>query len=630
LNTRLKINKLMKNEYYITVRLLLIFIVMIACEKEEKIVLPTVDTASVDEIYNTSARVGGRVADNGGADITERGVYWGTSASPETSGTKLQVGTGTGIFYDILSGLSSGVKYYVKAYAVNTIGTSYGNETFFTTQISLPTILTAVVTDFTSTSARVGGNISDNGGFEVTQRGVFWGTEPDPRLTGTKLVIGSGSGDFSQILTGLSSAITYYVVAFATNLKGTVYGNELNFSTQPGLPQVSTATISDIKAYSAKVGGNISSSGGADITDRGVYWGLLPEPQSTGTKLKIGSGTGNFIDTLENLNPGVTYYVMAYASNAMGTSYGEAKNYTTLGAVPAVRNLNYTDLTANSIILNGLVSANDLSTTVTFEYGTTDSYGNISEYANNPVTEDVDTVSANIVGLQPQTLYHFRIKAENDLGAVYSEDLTFTTVITGITGTVPDSEGNTYKTIGIGYQEWMTENLKSAKFNDGDSIPLIVKDSLWRELSTPGLCWYNNDEGNKNTYGALYNWYAVSGNKKLCPSGWHVPTNEDITTLVEYLGGASKSGGLLKETGNNHWNSPNAGATDEYSFTALGGGKRLADGSFDFMKVEGNWWSSTEYSAQNASYLYILFSYSNSFQAYFNKKTGMSVRCVKD
>jgi uncharacterized protein (TIGR02145 family) len=542
----------------------------------------------------------------------------------------LQVGTGIGTFYEILSGLTSGIKYYVKAYAVNSMGTSYGDETFFTTQIHLPTVTTSAITEFTSTSAMVGGVVSNNGGFEVTQRGIYWGTEPDPRLTGTKLVIGNGDGDFFQTLTELSRAFTYYVIAYATNIKGTSYGDEISFSTEPELPAVLTATISDITAYSAKVGGNLSSSGGTDITERGVYWGIYPEPQSTGTKLKIGSGTGSFIDTLSNLNPGIKYYVTAYAINSIGTSYGEAKSYTTLGAVPTVKNLKYTDLRATSIILYGLVSANDLSTMVTFEYGTTDSYGSISEAVDNPVTKNIDTISANITGLQPQTLYHFRIKAANDLGTVFSEDLTFITVITGITGTVLDSDGNTYKTIGIGYQEWMTENLKATKFNNGDSIPLVVNDTLWTELSTPGFCWYNNAEGNKNIYGALYNWYAVSSNKKLCPSGWHVSTNEDITTLVNYLGGSSIAGGILKETGTNHWNSPNTGATNEYSFTALAGGKRFADGSFDFMKVEGNWWSLTEYSTLNASYLYILFSYSNSFQAYYNKKNGMSVRCVKD
>jgi uncharacterized protein (TIGR02145 family) len=623
----------MKKVYLSSVILLLMFVAFLACNKEEKIVLPSIDTASVDEISNTSARVGGRVNDNGGAEITERGIYWGTSANPEKSGSKLQIGTGSGVFHEILSGLSPGVKYFVKAYAVNITGTSFGNETFFTTQISLPSVTTSAVTEFTSTSARVGGVVTDGGGFEITQRGVYWGTEPDPRLTGTKLVIGSGVGDFSQILTGLSRAYTYYVIAFATNIKGTSFGDEINFVTGPEKPTVFTSAISDITAYSAKAGGIVSSSGGMDITDRGLYWGLTANSVSTGTKLAIGTGTGSFANILDNLNPGVTYYVTAYAVNSIGTSYGEEKSFLTLGKEPTVIVRDYKDLKATSVILNAMVNANEVNTTVTFEYGTSISYGSSAEALNSPLPakDTVRAVSANITGLVPLTLYHYRIKAENYLGTVYSADSTFRTVITGITNNVKDAEGNTYQTIGIGYQEWMTENLKAIKYRNGtDSIPLVKKDSSWAKLTTPACCWYANDNvANSDTYGVLYNWYAVNTGE-LCPTGWHVPTNKDITELVNYAGGTVVAGGMLKETGTDHWKSPNTGATDKYDFHARAGGKRSAEGIFDFVKVEGNWWSSTEYSTLNASYLNILFNYGNTFQAYYNKNSGMSVRCVKD
>ncbi len=616
----------MKKEYYKIVILLMMFIAFFSCQKEEKIVLPSVDTASVDEIYNTSARVGGRISNNGGADITDRGVYWGTSTSPETSGTKLQVGTGIGAFYENLSGLTSGMK----AYAINSMGTSYGDETFFTTQINLPTVVTSAVTEYTSTSARIGGNVSDNGGFEVSQRGVHWGTEANPRLTGKKIVLGSGDGDFSQTVTDLSRAYTYYVIAFATNLKGTSYGEEINFSTEPELPRVFTTSISNITAYSARVGGTISSNGGTEITERGVFWGTSTDPVTTGTKLIIGSGMGDFMETLVNLNPGVTYYVKAYAVNGIGTSFGEEKSYTTLGEVPTVGNLEYTDLTANSITLNGVVSANELNTTVSFQYVIDTDTDTTFVVLDNPITKNDDTVSINLTGLESQTKYNFRIKAENDLGTVYSEYLTITTVITGIESTVVDIDGNTYKTIGIGYQEWMAENLKTRKYNTGDSIYFVENDSIWAQLTSPGCCWYANDSvSNFDTYGALYNWYAVDGGQ-LCPSGWHVPTNDDITELVKYVGGMGVAGGMLKEKGTEHWNSPNTGATNKYGFSALAGGKRLANGIFDFEKVEANWWISTEYSTLNGSFFYILFNYGNSFQVYSSKKNGMSVRCVKD
>jgi uncharacterized protein (TIGR02145 family) len=620
----------MKKGFACSVILSIILFAFYACEKEAKVTLPIVSTASVDFIYNTSARVGGLVSDDGGAEISDRGVYWGTSTGPESSGTKLQIGTGTGIFHDSLTGLIAGTKYYVKAYATNSLGTAYGDETFFTTQISLPTITTSAVTELTATSARVGGVISDSGGYAVSHRGVYWGTDPNPQLTGTKLEMGSGSGAFSQTLSGLSRAVLYYVTAYATNIKGTAYGNEISFTTEPELPVVATSAVIEIQAYSARVGGNVSSDGGSAVTERGLYWGASPDPQSTGTQLVLGSGEGIFTDTLENLDAGTTYYVKAYATNGLGTSYGEELDWTTLGEEPAATTLGYSDLTAGSVTLYGLVSARELSTTVEFEYGTTTAYGSTVTATNSPVTEEDDSVSADISGLSPETEYHFRVKATNDLGTVYSEDSTFTTVITGITGTVQDIESNTYQTIGIGYQQWMTSNLKTRKYNDGSAIPLITSDSAWSVINTDAYCWYENDSsGYHNTYGVLYNWPAVNTGK-LCPTGWHVPTDADFTELVEYLGGAGQAGGLLKETGTTHWNSPNTDASDQYGFTALGGGKRMDNGSFDFVKVEGNWWSSTNYSTLTANYMYLIFNFSNSFQAFTNKKYGMSVRCVKD
>ena len=142
--------------------------------------------------------------------------------------------------------------------------------------------------------------------------------------------------------------------------------------------------------------------------------------------------------------------------------------------------------------------------------------------------------------------------------------------------------------------------------------------------------FYGHNKNKTVHYGLLYNAYAIEDSQNVAPIGCHIPTQAELEILVTYLGGSSIAGGKLKEIGTTHWNSPNTGASNEFGFSAIAGGKRMTDGVFDFMKVEGNWWTSTGYSTLNANYLTILFNYSNTFQGYTNKKNGMSVRCVKN
>ena len=619
----------MKTVYINLFALFLIFSVLPSCDREEKSYPPGIITASVDEITGTSARVGGKIIDNGGAEITDRGVYWSNSADPESSGTKLQSGSVKETFYENLSGLIPGRKYYVKAYAVNTAGISYGEETFFTTQISMPEVTTSAVSELTTTTAKVGGNVITDGGFEITERGIYWGIEPNPRLKGSKVTAGSGSGEFSTTLTGLSRDYMYYFVAYATNIKGTSYGSEISFSTEPGLATIVTSTVFGITPHTATAGGNISANGGAEVTDRGIFWGRSANPVSSGMRLTLGTGSGNFNVKIDTLRPAVTYYVRAYAENSAGMAYGEEKSFKTPGKPPKLDKAYYSDLTPHEITFNLQVDTCSLVTSLFVEYGTTTSYGNSSATVNIPVTKGDTVITIDIDGLDLLTYYHYRVRLENELGIMISADNEFRTVLTGITGTVYDFENNSYETIGIGYQEWMTRNLRSVRYNDGTKIPLVRPDSVWVKLTSSAYCWYENDSaGNCNTYGALYNWYAVH-NGNLCPSGWRVPSNEDVTKLVNYIGGAGTAGKLLKEPGNTYWNSPNVDSTDFYGFSAYGGGKRSESGIDDFKKVEGNWWTSNEYSTLNASFFNILFNYSNLFQAYYNKKTGMSVRCVR-
>src|SRR5690554_4692787 len=196
-------------------------------------------------------------------------------------------------------------------------------------------------------------------------------------------------------------------------------------------------------------------------------------------------------------------------------------------------------------------------------------------------------------------------------------------------GSITDIDGNTYKTVTIGTQTWMAENLKVTKYNDGIAIPNVTDDTAWEELTTGALCDYDNTPSNSETYGKLYNWHAVNTGK-LCPTGWHVASDAEWTELTDYLGGTSVAGGKLKETGTTHWASPNTGATNETGFTALPGGYRCGYGSFNGIGLGGYWWSATEYFATSAWARGLSSDYSGVFRSYDYEEFGFSVRCVRD
>ena len=216
-------------------------------------------------------------------------------------------------------------------------------------------------------------------------------------------------------------------------------------------------------------------------------------------------------------------------------------------------------------------------------------------------------------------------------GNIFNPNLTY--------GAVNDQEGNTYKTIAIGTQTWMAENLRSTKYSDGKNIPIVKDNTQWSNSSnnkSPMMSWYNNDQATftANKYGALYNWYAVSpttnGNKNVCPTGWHLPTDAEWTTLIDYLGGEGVAGGKMKSTGTQYWSSINTGATNESGFSGLPGGNRNNYGTFNGIGSYGSWWSSMEDGTVSAWLRHLYYDSSNAYRNGTNKNLGYSVRCLED
>lgn len=491
--------------------------------------VPKVYTAQVTEIEPQSAKAGGNVTSDGREPIDVRGVCWSTRKDPSISGPRTTDGYGEGAFTSILTGLTPKTLYYVRAYATNKIGTGYGSSVTFTTaDLSVPVLTTIPVSAITQTTAVSGGDITFDGGTEITERGVCWSTTASPDIADSKTSNGTGTGTFQSNITGLTGNTRYYLRAYATNSVGTGYGQEISFTSGSLIPTLTTTNPSATGTTTGASGGNITNDGGSAVTTRGVCWNTAANPTTANSKTSDGTGTGTFSSTLSGLIPNTRYHVRAYATNSVGTAYGA-------------------DLT----------------------------------FFTDPVS-------------------------------------------------VQDFDNNTYSVIRIGTQLWTKENLKTTHLNDGTVIPLVTGGSEWNNLTTPGYCWYSNNIANKDPYGALYNWHSVNTGK-LCPTGWHVPSDNDWLIVENYLGGSSPAGGKMKEALYEHWTFPNTGADNQSNFTALPGGWRSEGGTFEFINNYGFWWTSTGYDASNAWFRRIQYDQDKVFRSSLGqKKYGMSIRCLKD
>jgi uncharacterized protein (TIGR02145 family) len=419
----------------------------------------------------------------------------------------------------------------------------------------------------------------------------------------------------------------------------TIYMNSCK--KDPTLPLLTTSNIEEITPNSAISGGNVTGDGDAEVMAKGICWNTSGNPAITDNKTSDGAGTGSYTSSLINLTPNTKYYVRAYATNSVGTKYGQELSFTTLAYLPTIDYVQISNITLNSATLNASVTYDGGSAVITrgFCWSNTKFYPEIID-TKTVEGSGAGAYSSTLTGLTEHTLYHVRAYATNSAGTMYSEvyalatmaqshDINFNPDLTY--GTILDIEGNSYKTIQAGSQTWMAENLRTTRFSDGTDIPLITDNSEWVTLTSPGYSWYYNDETSfKQTYGGLYNWYAVNSGK-LCPAGWHVPSVNEWTTFTDLLGGIDAADTQIRETGGDHWLSPN-NATNSSGFTALPGGVRFYNGQFSGFGIMFSVWSSTEFSSSGAwSYQWAHFG-DGGFNGTgtSNYSEGSSVRCIKD
>ena len=393
--------------------LFLIALAMILTSCKPEIEKPTVVTKSVGEVTETSAKVVGQVTADGGAEVTERGVCWNTTATPEVIDYRMKDAEGgLGIYEVNVANLLPNTTYYVRAYATNETGTAYGEEKSFTTlevipeepgdepenpgdepenpgdepeepgdepenpgdepeepgdepenpgdepeepgddpenpgdepenpgdepetpeqpEEVAPEVTTAEVTEITVNSAVCGGEVISGGDAVIVARGVCYNTTGTPTVSDTYTMDGTNVGSFTSQISNLVPNTQYYVRAYATDAKGvTSYGEEVSFTTlEKLLPTVTTAEVTDIKLFSAVCGGEVTFDGNLSTT-RGICWSTSQNPTIEDSKTTNGSGLGSFTSNLSNLASQTTYYVRAYATNEVGTAYGEEVSFTTL------------------------------------------------------------------------------------------------------------------------------------------------------------------------------------------------------------------------------------------------------------------------------------------------------------
>jgi len=409
------------------------------------------------------------------------------------------------------------------------------------------------------------------------------------------------------------------------------------------LPDVMTTTPIDIICTSATVSGYVVDDNYDPVTECGVIF--------NGTKIPLGSGEGAFSGKIPDLIPGTTYTVIAYATNLAGTAYGGQVSFTTLSDnCAAVSSTVLKDTTCICSCTNFTLRTK-VSSDVNEEIiergvfcGTVENPENSgTKYQSGAGTGTFLTKFPDI--LQNTTYYIKGYAILSSSTVILGNQVTFST-----SGTVTDIAGNTYKTISIGPQIWMAENLRTDTYNDGTVIQLIKSPDGWANSSTGAYCWYDNSSFLPPT-GALYNFYAVQTGK-LCPAGWHVPTNDELNQMVIFLiakgfnydWDTTYNNKLAKALASRYlWHSsPERGAIGRYDFpekinatcfSALPGGYRqskwggIGDGYFHNFGLEGFWWTSTAFRRYHLTCAHTGINYGAEAS---DGAFGFSVRCVKD
>lgn len=389
--------------------------------------LPTIKTIPVSEVTADGATLGGEVMTDGRLAVTARGICYGIKQQPTIDGLHTTDGAGLGAFATTLKELEHNTIYYARAYATNKMGTAYGEQVKFTTELGVPVVISDSVYRITAHSAKCKGHVESDGGYAISKKGTCWSKKPDPTIDDDCTNDGSGKGEFTSSLNNLLENTTYYVRTYATNATATVYGEQIIITTLDGLAVVKTDSVNNITATGFTAFGTVVSDCDIPVTARGFCYSTSQYPTIEDEHTTSGKGLGEFKSNITKLEYGTTYYIRAYATNATATTYGEQIAVKTLDGLPTVTTAEVTNIGSVKATCGGNVT-DDGTLTVTARgvcYGT-------NQY---PTTEGLHTVNgkgkgefvSNLTDLKDKTTYYVRAYATTDAGTVYGEQKKFKT-----------------------------------------------------------------------------------------------------------------------------------------------------------------------------------------------------------
>jgi uncharacterized protein (TIGR02145 family) len=704
-------------------------------------------TVSAVTLSSTAATISmtANVISNGGANVTERGVCWSTSPNPTTSSDHTVAGSAGSGEFTVTGSLTPGITYYVRAYATNSVGTAYGAEvTYLVPNVNPPTVKTG--SQFLGLTEGFEGSLSGWGLIDNDGDGKCWSMSNDHH-SGSYCVLSrswNGSALYPDnylitpditIPTGVSAVLTFWhkgsnnpsysdehfyvkvgnasastVGDFNTSLWDDYSSSDwaqttVDLSSFAGQSirlafvhndsdkdylcvddiEVSEVNIiKDITDTKATCSGYVSDDGGSTVTARGVCWSTSQNPTVSDSHTTDGTGAGSFTSNITGLTAETIYYVRAYATNSVSTTYGEQVSFTTLRAKPTVTTSAVSNVTVNNTTISATCGGNvtdegAFAVTTRGVCWSTSQNPTLETVGNNFTTDGSGTGSftSTITGLTGGT-YYVRAYATNSAGTAYGDIVTLTFPVIDDNScesapVVTDHEGNMYATVQIGTLCWMRENLRTTTSpKTGTYIVKPARNSAGNVYSSVGskvAHWPAHDSTNNapKGYGLLYNWCAamdtaspttatatymevptssnINGNntsyafnlsnphRGICPAGWHVPIYQEWNNLKTTISEAGKLAG-----GNDWMSSTSATAPGNYGysyrndskFTALPVGK-FNNYSFDRATTYAYFWCSMQMSdLTNARCLYMTHSGNTSTISSDGVNQGMSVRCVKD